>query len=179
MELGLPAMRFLARKARNAVGVSVFVVAIAWAAVNGSIAGLVKDPTGLVVPGATVTVTNAAQGFKMKGTTDSKGAYAFPSLPVGRYDLRVEATGFKPQLRSGIAIDLDSAIHLDLTLEIAEQLESITVDDTAMRVETASSQVGEVVKGKSMTAVALNGRSFTDLLSLQAGIVPVSTQLPD
>jgi len=172
-------MRFLARKARNAVGVSMFVLATAWAAVNGSVAGLVKDPTGLVVPGATVTVTNAAQGFKMKGTTDSKGAYAFPSLPVGRYDLRVEATGFKPQLRSGIAIDLDSAIHLDLTLEIAEQVESITVDDSAMRVETASSQVGEVVKGKSMTAVALNGRSFTDLLSLQAGIVPVSTQQPD
>ena len=154
-------------------------LAIAWAAVNGSIAGLVKDPTGSVVPGATLTLTNAAQGSKLQGTTDAKGAYAFPSLPVGRYDLLVAAPGFRPQRRSGINIDLDSALHLDLSLEIAERVESITISDSAMHVETASAQNGEVVNAKSMTAVALNGRSFTDLLSLQAGIVPMTTQQPD
>jgi hypothetical protein len=153
----------------------------AWGAVNGTISGTVKDPTGAVVMGATVTITSVAQGIENKAVTDSKGAYAFPSLPVGRYDLHVEAPGFKPQNKAGLVMDLDTTLHVDVTLELAEKLETITIDDSAPRVsvETASTQLGEVVSGKSMTAVTLNGRSFTDLLALQPGIVLATTQQPD
>ena len=76
-------------------------------------------------------------------------------------------------------IDLDSALHVDLTLELSEKIESITIVEDPVNVETASTQMGEVVTANAMTAVALNGRSFTDLLALQPGIVPVTTQQPD
>ena len=101
------------------------------------------------------------------------------SLGIGRYDLQVDAPGFKSQTRTGLVVDLDAVLNVDMTLEVAERVEAVTVTETDTRVETASTQVGEVVTGKSMTAVALNGRSFTDLLALQPGIVPMSTQTPD
>jgi len=154
-------------------------IATASAAVNGSISGTIKDPTGSVVAGAKLTVTNITQGIKNKTVTDSNGAYAFPSLPVGRYDLQVEAPGFKPQNRTSLAIDLDAALHVDLTLELAAKIESLTVTENEVHIEAASTQLGEVITAKSMTAVALNGRSFTDLLALQPGIVPATTQQPD
>jgi hypothetical protein len=150
-----------------------------FAAVNGSISGTVKDQTGSVIPGAAVTVSNSAQGIEHRATSDTKGAYAFPSLPIGRYDLLVEASGFKPRKQTGLAIDLDSAIHVDVTLEVAEKIDTVTVADTEIHVEAASTQLGEAITGRAMTAVALNGRSFTDLLALQSGIVPVTTQQPD
>jgi hypothetical protein len=151
----------------------------AWAATTGSISGTLSDPSGAVIPGATVIVTNVAQGVMNKTTTDEKGVYTFPSLPVGMYDLKVEQPGFKPKGRNGLVIDIDSALQIDLTVEMAERIEEVTVLEHEVQVETASSQMGEVVTGRAMTAVALNGRSFTDLLALQPGIVPASTQQPD
>jgi hypothetical protein len=148
-------------------------------AVTGSITGTLKDPDGLVIVGGSVTVTNEAQGVKTKTMTDGNGVYTFPSLPVGRYDLHFEAPGFKPQNKTGLAIDIDSALTEDATLELAQRAEEVTVAENVVQVETTSTQVGEVVSSTQMTSVALNGRSFTDLLALQPGIVPTTTQLPD
>jgi hypothetical protein len=148
-------------------------------AVTGSISGTVKDVTGAVIPGATLTVTNAGQGIQNKATTDAKGFYSFPSLPVGRYELEFDASGFRPQKRTGLMIDTDSAITVDAMLELAAKVEDITVEANEVLVETASTQIGEVVKAAQITSVALNGRSFTDLLALQAGIVPMTTQQPE
>jgi carboxypeptidase family protein len=153
--------------------------AVVWSATTGSISGTLTDPSGAVIPGAMVIVTNTAQGVMNKTTTDDKGIYTFPSLPVGTYDLKVEHAGFKPKNRNGLVIDIDSALQIDFTVEMAERIEEVTVLEHEVQVETASSQMGEVVTGKAMTAVALNGRSFTDLLALQPGIVPSSTQQPD
>jgi hypothetical protein len=148
--------------------------------VYGSVSGIVTDRSGSVMPGAKVTLTNTEQGIPYNTGTDSKGAYSFPTMPVGRYDLTVEATGFQPLQRTGLTVDVNTALHIDVTLEVAGRQETVTVILTnPVSVETASTQLGEVVTGKSMTAVALNGRSFTDLLALQAGIVPMSTQAPD
>ena len=149
------------------------------AGTTGSISGTLTDPTGAVIPGAGLTVTNTAQGIQHKTTSDTKGMYTFPSLPVGKYSLQVEANGFKPQNRSNLIIDIDSALAVDMTLELAERVEEVTVSENETRVETASTQMGEVVNAKAMTEVALNGRSFTDLLALQPGIVPTTTQQPD
>ena len=162
------------------IGLSLFVFqALAWAATTGSISGTLKDPSGAVIPGATVTATNTAMGIQTKATTDAQGVYTFPSLQVGRYDLQAEVEGFRPQKRSGLVIDADSKLQVDLTVEMIEKIEEVTVLENEVKVETASSQVGEVVTGKAMTAVALNGRSFTDLLALQPGIVPTTTQQPE
>src|SRR5579883_2802652 len=150
-----------------------------WAAVTGIISGTIKYQTGAVIPGAKLTATNAAQGIQTRTITDSNGVYTFPSLPVGVYDLHVDAQGFKPQDRKALSVDLDATLQIDFTLEVAERVEEVTVEDKEAVVETSSTQLGEVVTSKSMTGVALNGRSYTDLLALQPGIVPATTQLLD
>jgi hypothetical protein len=153
--------------------------AILVAATTGSISGTVKDPSAAVIPGATVTATNTATNVQTKTVSDDKGFYTFPSLPVGRYNVKVEEEGFGTQARNNLEVDANGALVADLTLEMAEKIEEVTVLENAAQVETASSQMGQVVTGTQMTSVALNGRSYTDLLALQPGIVPMSTQLPD
>ncbi|MBZ5633411.1 MAG: carboxypeptidase regulatory-like domain-containing protein [Acidobacteriia bacterium] len=154
---------------------------IAQGAVTGRITGTVKDASGGAIPGAMVTATNTEQNTQTKTTTDAKGDYAFPSLPVGNYEVQCESRGFRTEKRIGLVIDANAAIQLDLTLELAQRTEEVTVSDTAdqIHVETVSTQLGDVVTGKQMTTVALNGRSFTDLLALQPGIVPTTTQEPE
>ena len=117
----------------------------------------------------------------MKSTTktDAKGVYIFPSLSVGTYNLSVDAQGFKPKDKDKLVVDLDSAQQVDLSLDVIEKVEEVTVSESAARVETESTQLGEVVTTRQMTAIALNGRSYTDLLALQPGITPMSTQQPD
>ncbi|PWT96847.1 MAG: TonB-dependent receptor [Terriglobia bacterium] len=155
--------------------------AVVRCAVTGRIAGTVSDATGAAIPAAAVTVTNAAQGIQTKTKTDSKGDYSLPSLPVGTYDILFEADGFRAEKRTGLVIDANAAIEQNVTLEVTQRIEEVTVEGQVsdVHVETASTQLGEVVSGGQMTGVALNGRSFTDLLALQPGIVPVTTQLPD
>jgi hypothetical protein len=153
--------------------------AAAWAGTTGTISGTITDPAGAMVRGVRLMLTNTAQGIQSKTASDSRGTYTFPGLPIGQYRLQVEAQGFKPQLRTGLRIDLDSVVQVDVALELADRIEEVTVTEDTLHVETASTQVGEVVSAKSMTAVALNGRSFTDLLALQPGIVPTTTQQPD
>jgi hypothetical protein len=149
-------------------------------AVYGSVGGIVTDQSGSAIPGAKLTLTNTAQGIPYRASTDSKGTYFYPSVPVGRYDLAVDAPGFEPQKRTGLVIDLDSALHVDLTLDVAGRQETVTVTEVnPVAIETVSTQLGGVVAGREIRAVALNGRSFTDLLALQPGIVPVTTQQPD
>src|SRR5262249_54153715 len=114
---------------------------------------------------------------------DERGEYTFPSVPVGTYDILFQASGFRSEKRTGLVIDTNAAVQQNVTLQLAARSEAVTVTETAedaqVHVETASTQLGDVVSGKAMTEVALNGRSFTDLLALQPGIVPVTTQLPD
>ena len=151
------------------------------AAVTGRIAGTVTDPSGRAIPGAIVAVTNTAQGLQTKTVTDAKGDYSLPSLFVGTYDVLFEANGFRSEKRTSLVVDANAAIEQDVTLQLSQRSEEVTVTatETEVHVETASTQLGEVVSGKAMTGVALNGRSFTDLLALQPGIVPMTTQQPD
>ncbi len=148
-------------------------------ATTGSISGTVKDPSGAVIAGASVIATDSATNVQTKTVTDEKGFYAFPSLQVGRYNVKVEDQGFGTQSRNNIEVDANGALSVDLTLEMAEKVEEVTVLENATQVETSNSQMGEVVTGSQMSSVLLNGRSYTDLLALQPGIVPMSTQLPD
>ena len=158
----------------------VLFAAPASAAVYGSISGTVTDQSKSAVPGATLTLVNAGQGIRYRAVSDPRGAYSFLLVPVGRYDLSVEADGFERQDRTGVVVDLDATFHLDISLELAGRRDSVVVTEAApVAVETASTQLGEAVSGHAIAAVALNGRSFTDLLALQPGIVPTTTQQPD
>jgi hypothetical protein len=146
---------------------------------GGSIAGTVKDIAGGVIPDVVVHARNVDTSVQQTTKTNADGYYAFPALPVGHYEIALAPFEFRPYKRTGLVIDVNTRIQVDVTLEMGEESDQITVSESAVHVDTETTQMGEVVAGTQMTAVALNGRSFTDLLSLQPGIVPMSTQLPD
>src|SRR6202142_429885 len=156
-----------------------FLTVAAWAGVGGSISGTVKDGSGAVVSGATLVATNTGTGIRQTTTTDDKGSYSFPSLPIGTYDLDVARPGFKPYRRTGVVIDANSVLVVDAILEVGQNTDTITVSENAVRAETASTQMGEVITSVQMTAVPLNNRSYTDLLTLQPGVAPVTSITSD
>jgi hypothetical protein len=148
-----------------------------FAQVGGRITGIIKDPSDAVIPSAAVSVTNTATGAKQAATTDSQGTYAFPALAVGQYDLEAQAPGFLPQRRTGLVVDVNSALQVDIKLELSGQSQSVTVsaEGGQVHVEKADTQLGLTINSQRITEVPLNGRSYTDLLANQAGVAPVTT----
>src|SRR6185437_10539657 len=161
------------------IGILVFCCKQVWATTGGGISGTVTDENGGVIPGASVTVRNLDTAVAQTTTTNGEGFYAFTNLPVGRYELEIIRDRFKPYKRTGLVIDVNTQLRVDQVLTIGEQSQEVVVSGTAAQVETESTQVGQVVTSTEITGVALNGRSFTDLLALQPGIVPMSTQQPN
>jgi len=145
------------------------------AAAGGRISGTVNDPAGAVVPKAMVIATNTETGVQQTVLTNDAGTYSFPSLPVGHYNLDITAGGFRPYRRTGITLDVNSSLLVDAVLEVGANKETITVEESAVQAETSSTQLGEVIPGKIVAALPLNGRSYTDLLALPPGVVPVTT----
>jgi len=151
---------------------------LARASITGSISGVVTDANGGVVVGARVTTMETQTGVRSEITTDSQGFYNFPALAVGKYDIEVQAPGFKLYRQSGLVIDVNSALRVDVSLQVGEVSERVTVLSEGVHVETESTQNGEVISGSKLTTVPLNGRAYTDLLSLQPGVVPSSYAKP-
>src|SRR5271168_883038 len=155
---------------------ALFILALAArAGVGGRISGTVKDATGAVIPKSSVSITNAETGVRQVLITDDNGAFSFLNVQVGRYNLEVSATGFRPYQRTGIALDANSTLTIDAVLEVGGRSDAVTVVDNQLHVDTTSTQIGEVITDTQMTAVPLNGRSYTDLLALQPGVVPVTS----
>ena len=146
--------------------------AMAWASVGGSISGTITDSTGGSVPQVAITIKELSTGIVYQTRSDAKGHYTFPVLPVGRYQLDAKGAGFERYQRGSIALDTSAALTLDAVLELGSVAETVNVTDNTLHVETTSAQLGQVITGRQMTAVPLNGRSYTDLLSLQAGVAP-------
>ena len=146
---------------------------------GGSLSGTVTDPSGAAVAGATVTATESATGVKQAVTTDAQGFYSFQGLAVGRYDIRIEDRGFKPLLQAGVLVEVNKKVVLDASLALGEREETVTISGSGAHVETTDTQMGEVISACQMTAVPLNGRSYTDLLSLQTGVAPVTSLTVD
>ena len=150
------------------------------AATGGSISGTVADPSGAVVAGATLKLINTAQQTIYQVASDRQGLYGFPNLPVGCYDLTVSAEGFTAQRKTNLTVDTDSALRMDIALAIGAQSDTVTVTSVAgVQVDTAATYLGEVVSSPQMSALPLNGRSYTDLLAIQPGVAPISTLLPN
>jgi hypothetical protein len=164
--------RLAGTMARILCAVGVLSAALAWASVGGSISGTVKDPAGRVLPNADVTITEASTGLSYQTHTDSRGAYVFPVLPVGHYDLNVQASGFAGYRRTDIVLDTNATLAFDASLEVGGVAQTVSVVDNTLHVDTTSTQLGQVITGRQMTAVPLDGRSYTDLLSLQPGVAP-------
>src|SRR5271165_2452946 len=100
-----------------------------WASDRGALLGTITDPNGAAVPRAKITATETGTAVQQTVTTDGQGFYSFRSLPVGRYDVQVEAAGFKPVRRTGVAIDVDSKIVVDAALAIGERTDAVTVSE--------------------------------------------------
>ena len=156
--------------------IAVFVVAFAARAeVGGKITGVVKDQSGSVIPGAVVVITNVQTGAKLTATTDQDGLFTFPVLSVGQYQVDVTADGFQPYKKTGLAIEINSALLLDVILQVKGQDQSIVVTEVTAQVETTDTQLGQVLGSKKVTEIPLNGRSYTDLFATQVGVTPLTT----
>lgn len=153
---------------------ALFLGGVARASTNGSISGLVTDPSGAVVPGAQITALETQTGIREVTKTDSKGYYSFPVLPIGAYEVEVRVDRFKTFRQINIVIDANSAVKVDATLQVGSATEEVDVRADAVQVETQSTQMGEVISSQRITEVPLNGRAYTDLLSLQPGVVPAA-----
>ena len=149
-----------------------FAAVAVFASIHGSISGVVLDPSGSAIVGATVTVTETQTGVRSTTATDSKGFYNFPELPIGKYDVEIEANGFKTYKQTGLTVDANSALRVDAILQIGQKTENVVVNSDALHVDLESTQTGEVIEGRKILSVPLNGRAYTDLLALQPGVVP-------
>lgn len=147
------------------------------AQVGGRINGSVTDPTGASVPGATITTVNAATNMKLETKSDPQGNYSFPALAVGQYNIEISAPDFKPYRKTGVVIDVNSALQVDVTLQLASQSTSVVVSEesTQVQVEQSDTQLGQTITTQRIEEVPLNGRSYTDLLAVQTGVVPITT----
>src|SRR5262252_2137249 len=116
---------------------------VAFGQVFGRISGTVKDPAGAVVPGVAVIAVSTETGIKSTTVTDIQGFYSFPSLPVGHYDVQASAAGFKDFVVTGLTLDVNSALLVDIPLTIGSPTEHISVEAAALQVETTSTQMGE------------------------------------
>jgi hypothetical protein len=150
----------------------IFGFSAARADVTGSITGVVRDRGQAVVRGAKVQITNVQTNVSQEATTGADGTYHFLALSPGNYKISATASGFRTYNASDITLQVNDQLRIDVTLQIGTIAETIDVSATAAHVETESTQLGEVVNSKQMLALPLNGRSYLDLLSLQAGVAP-------
>jgi hypothetical protein len=140
--------------------------------------GIVKDPSGALVPEARITVVNEGTAARQTAQSDQEGWYEF-LLPAGSYRLEVSATGFQTYAGVGLILGPTAPLRVDVALHLESQEESVLVSTEAIQIDATSTQVGEGISQEKMTAVPLNGRSFTDLLALQAGVIPASSAQPN
>jgi len=137
----------------------------------GQIAGRVTDPTGSVVPGCTVTATNAGTASVVTTKTDSSGDYIFPSLPPATFSIRAEAAGFSSSLESGVVLDAASKRVINIVLQIGTVQQTLEISASAEQVQTASGEVSQVIYDKQLSDIALNGRNYSQILRLVPGAV--------
>lgn len=160
------------------VSLSAFLLAIPaiGATTGGSIVGVVTDTTGAVVPGVNVMALDVATGVKTPTKTNADGSYSFPDLPIGTYNIEVRAKGFSQYEVTGIILNVNSALQINPVLHVGAISQHVQVSANAVQVNTISTQLGDVIGSVSMTSLPLNGRSYTDLLALQPGVVPQSNE---
>src|SRR6516225_2615667 len=143
--------------------------------VTGSILGTVHDRSQAVIAGAKIVVTNVENNLSKETTSAVDGSYRILALPVGKYKMVVVAVGFKQFTATDITLEVNDQLHVDATLDVGTVQQEVIISANAVQVETENTQLGDVVDSKKMLALPLNGRSYLDLLGLQAGVVPVTS----
>ena len=143
---------------------------------TAGVLGTVTDPTGAIVANATLTLTSGETGLVRHSRSDASGNFEFLSVPVGEnYTLTAEATGFQKSTQTGIKLLVNQKYRADFKLAVLGVMVKVEVASEAAQVDTTNTQTGDVIEDKKMQALPLNGRSYIDLLGLQAGVVPISS----
>lgn len=145
--------------------------ATALAQTTASLIGNVTDPSGAAVGHCSVKVTETSTGQVRTTTTDETGAYLFTLLPPGSYSIRVEAAGFKVEVRTGITVSVQANVRVDIPLSVGDVSETVTVASQAPAVDTRQASIGETIDSARMVEMPLSGRSPTALLSLLPGVI--------
>jgi hypothetical protein len=154
----------------------IFDAGLVRADVTGSVSGTVHDSSQAVVTGAHITITNVQTNLKQETVSGADGSYRILSLPAGTYRLAVVAAGFKTYNTNDIEVKVNDQLHFDVTLSVGSATEVISIEANAVQVQTENTQLGDVIDSKKMLALPLNGRSFIDLLGLQAGVAPATAE---
>lgn len=143
---------------------------LCWTQVNNaSLTGLVTDPSGAVVPGATVTLTNTGTNVSQTSTTSNAGYYEFPVVLVGTYKLKIEKQGFQSAV-SDVTLDVGQRGRLDIPLKVGSSGESVTVEGSVPLLSTQDASPGEAVENKVIADAPLSARNWDDLLGLVPGV---------
>src|SRR5437016_10812284 len=132
--------------------------------------GTVKDTTGALIPGVSITVKHTESGLTRSVVSGERGGYNVPLLPVGAYEITTTMPGFKQEVRTGINLVVGQEAVVDLTLEVGGAAEQVTVTEEAPLVNTTTSSTSGVITEQQVKELPLNGRSFDQLITLNAGV---------
>src|SRR5215475_12298666 len=143
---------------------------------TGAITGTVTDPSGAVVTGAKITLSNEGTGASLATVTGADGAYKFSPVRVGSYKLEITAQGFQTTTQTGVKVDIGSNVALNLSLKPGSETQTIEVTAATPVLQTQDASVGQVVDQRAVNDLPLNGRNFTFLAQLVQG---VNTPQPD
>ncbi len=143
----------------------------AQSATTGALTGVVTDPSGGVISGATVALTNNGTGATRTATTDASGNYKFSLIPPGAYSLKFEAPGFKTSTISSVTVNVTETLVLSQKLEIGAQTSEVTVEASAETIQTQNATVGNLVGSQTVTDLPLSSRNYTQIIDLSPGVV--------
>src|SRR6266576_1242894 len=142
---------------------------------SATLSGTVHDSTGAVVPDANVTLHDTQKGTERKSSTNDAGVYGFTSVPPGVYSVSVDKAGFAPETQQNLTLLVNEDITQNFILRVGSNEQSVTVEASAVNIETGNATLGSVIESKQVTDLPLNGRNYTQLLDLTPGVSPVST----
>jgi len=147
--------------------------------ITGSIRGSVEDPSGAVVQSASVTARQTETGLTRTATTDHTGAYVLLELPVGHYELQVEAKGFQKYVQQGIILSVNETAPVPVHLAVGAESQVLEVNADAQLIQGTVTSLGKTVTEREVLDLPLNGRNFTQLGLLQPGVVPLTPGLSE
>jgi Carboxypeptidase regulatory-like domain len=147
--------------------------------ITGNIRGTVLDPAGAIVQGATITATQVETGFTRTAITDRAGAYVLLELPVGHYQLLAEAKGFQKYIQQGITLNVNETANVPVHLVVGVETQQVQVSADAQLIQETITSLGKTVQERELLDLPLDGRNFTELGTLQPGVVPVTPGLKE
>ena len=145
---------------------------------GGTFSGTVSDPSGAAVPNAQITIKDTSTGISHTATTDAAGFYSVPNLLPGKYDVTATATGFATTVQSGVTLTVGAKQELSITLTVGQVSQTIEVAAQAPQVQLTSSAISAEVNQTTVRELPLNGRSWTDLATLQPGVGNMAAEQP-